>query len=277
MYCPSLQKDIDESKLLPATLIHVCLYQINKESPFPFLQYFLLKETPNNELYFPKFTYDFSLHTDPILELCMNIIFIIFETFSKPGNCAIFKGLIQNEDNIYMFFDGSSDCIGAHLLTETNDIWLTLIDEIVNSGSVFNFKVKDHVRNLFYENSSLIFLKSENGNNIEAPVTAFRSCHPKKVDFITTFKLPATLEPCLNIDDVFGRYGPYYYFTNYISENPIVRFAIFPGNMTITVDDSLINKWSDEKYHSLYLSKNEKSYWVISDYDRQVPLSALTR
>jgi hypothetical protein len=275
MYSPNLQSDVvDESILHKNTLIHVCMYQINKESPsYPFLQYFLLKERPENELCFPNFTYDFSLHTDPILEISANIVQIIFEAFSLTENKAIFKGIIQEPDNLYIFFDCTAYSIESHILVESNDIWLALIDEIVNVGSVYEFKIKDVVRNLFLENTSLVFLKNQNGNNEEIPVVAFTSCTKKKVNFITTFRLPATLDPSPT-DEVLGHYGPYYYFTNDKDKNITVRFAIFLGNMTITLDDSP-NRWLDQKYHSLYLSGGgDTCYWIITDYDRQIPLCA---
>jgi len=269
MYLSQLQKELDEPEI--GTTIHICVYQINREKQLPFLQYFLLKHTETNEMYFPSFKYDY--YQDPILDLAHQIISIFFECFLLGTPVYNYKGLLRQEGgkDIYLFFE-SKLLIQSHILYAHNDVWLSLLDEIVNRKEVHDYPVKETVTNLFLSNTELLFLKDEQGNNIEIPTAAYARCSTERMKFIGTFGVLRELLPSDNCN-ILGHYATHYYFSSSHEyrepDESIVRFAIFTQNMTTDAEEF------KEKYDTLYLvNENWKNtYWIVKEYNQQIPLS----
>ena len=59
-----------------------------------------------------------------------------------------------------MFFDCSEYQILTHNLNKQNDIWLTLVDEIVNYKMVCQFKIDNKVSFFFLKSSRIYKIKT---------------------------------------------------------------------------------------------------------------------
>lgn len=268
--------------------VHICGYQVNTHGYKPFLQYFMHKSNnikdpllKNSEsksvldsnlelMTFPHFQYKPG-GTDIMLK-CMMLLDIIFFSYKQTSLEYIYKGFqIDNSQNIYLFFDCSSYNIDSHKLSRMNDVWLILIDEIINHKYVCNFRIDEKVTQFFDNHPNLLLLQDVNGENIEPPTVAYIGCHNKMVEFCSVFGSPK------------NKYG-YYTFTDYKKaieqggykdqvkiNGGIIRFAIFLGSMNILQDTD--NMFIPEENDSVYQSIEDNPYWNIKTYEQQYVLS----
>lgn len=293
--------------------IHLCAYHVNTTGQYPFLQFILQKYNSIHEespdlVKFPEF--DYTKGVD-IMALCDCLLNILFTAYSKTKanqsqiNSYVCSGFMQNGADFYLFFDCSSYQIESHKLSRNNDMWLTLIDEIVNYKSVCNFKIDKTVTNFFMNNTDFVYLTDMNNNNIEIPAVAYTGCHHRMLNFKLIFGQSAT-----NNNDIIDT-GAYYYFTDYyeavklgswslgkkveiVNDNVqitdefgrydkggIVRFAIFTGHMYYNNDTSDINNndinntkaWTmNYEYDSMYY----QNFWVLKMFEQHTSLSSHT-
>ena len=289
MNISTLSKEYDQIN----GIVNIVPYQINKLGLYPFLQYFLLKyqkierneegklidEGKDEYVSFLKFD---QLKFMPILETCVTALDILFLSYEELDPKYKYNGHIFYEGEYYMFFDCSEYQISTHNLNKQNDIWLTLVDEIINYKIVCQIKIEDKVSNFFLNHQDFIkVLKPDlSSNYYESPIVAYIGCNNKKRDFISTFgQIPANngLYNFTGFNDV------------YIDKNSkcssIIRFAIFPGNMYVLIDNidkqNILDIENDEEnedidwtiYDSIYLDKT----WIIKNYNQQVILTSHLR
>ena len=261
-----LSSDINEIK----GIVNIVPYQINRTGKYPFLQYFLLKYNTNleeqednldleqkieqkieqqieqqkKEDYVSFLKFNLMTFMD-VLETCAAALDILFLSFGEIDSKYEYKGHIFYEGEYYMFFDCSEYQISTHNLNKQNDIWLTLVDEIINYQMVCQFKIDDKVRKFFLNHQEYIKLEQPDSNPIiyyESPIVAYAGCSSKKRDFISTFgQLPDTndgLYHFTQFNDV--------YIDSASKRSGIIRFAIFPGNMRVPFENSNILATEEE-------------------------------
>jgi len=256
--------------------INTCVYQINRSGPIPFLQFVLRKyDKTHNEnadlLSFPSFKYK---SDDYIMDMCDLIENVISFTYRiNPNNCE-YKGFINIRNNFYVFYELDNNSIGPHDLYRRNDLWLVIIDEILNYGNCCNFKIVESVTNFFRENIDFSYLMDLNENYFETPVVAYVDCKIKNLNLTSIFGVSETTRDYLP--------ESYFYFTNYESavkmalsnddsnRGGIVRFAIFPGYMAFLNKENL----DPVKYDSIYINNNAESpLWALKKWEQQISLT----
>uniref|UniRef100_A0A6C0D886 Uncharacterized protein n=1 Tax=viral metagenome TaxID=1070528 RepID=A0A6C0D886_9ZZZZ len=260
--------------------INICSYQINKSGKMPFLQFFLRKFDKNDEtkpdmLTFPSFTYNNLIEVMGICETIQKII--CMSNHLKPSNYE-YKGFLNNKNEFYVFYEMKNDIVNIHNLYRTNDLWLVLMDEILNHNKVGNFKIEQSVINFFSRNFTLCYLKDENDEYYDTPVVAYIGCKNKEADFISTFGVSKTQKEYLK--------ESLFYFTDYnnafkMCDNNnkeklcIVRFALFTGHMNIMMNAKFNDEvLLDNNYDSVYIGNEEESpLWGLKFYEQQVPLT----
>ena len=254
--------------------IHICPYQVNTTGLYPFLQ-FIMRKYKNDIVTFHSI--DFVQNTK-IMEMCDGILNIIIMSYFKTGSYK-YKGFVKKNNNFYVFFDFSSFNIESHNLSRTNDLWLVLIDEIVNHKSICNFKIEQSVVDFFINNPEFTLLKDIHNNYYESPIVAYSGNFGFKINFELVFGISTSSSDLLT--------GSYYYFTDYINaikkggwtkkqkdDGGIIRLAIFPGNMKLFVTENKNEIWVDA-YDSVYIGHdNGGPQWVLKMYEQQTPLSS---
>lgn len=262
--------------------INICSYQINKSGKIPFLQYILRKFDKNHEtnpdtLTFPTFKYNTLIEVMCMCDTIQKIICV--SNHLKPSNYE-YKGFLNNKNDFYVFYEIKEDIINTHNLYRTNDLWLVLMDEILNYNKSCNFKIDPDVISFFTKNIIFSYLKDENNEYYETPIVAYIGCKNKEADFITTFGVSKSKKEYLK--------DSYFYFTDYknairmcgwvddnINKSCIVRFALFTGITNIIMnlqlnDESLL----DNNYDSVYIGNEERSpIWGLTNYEQQLPLT----
>ena len=301
-----LSKEYDQIK----GIVNIVPYQINRSGLYPFLQYFLLKYATNleeqedsldfeNETKEEKYKIEQNKKEDyvsflkfdqlnfmPILETCVASLDILFLSFGEIDPKYEYKGHLLYEGEYYMFFDCSEYQILTHNLNKQNDIWLTLVDEIINYQMVCQFKIDNKVSHFFLNHQEFIKLKQPDSNPIiyyESPIVAYAGCTSKKRDFISTFgQLP-------DLNDGLYHFTQFndVYIDSASKRSSIIRFAIFSGNMRVPIDESenknILATYEEEEeetkltdwtiYDSVYLDKT----WALKNYDQQIILTSHLR
>jgi len=265
--------------------VHICPFQVNLTGIKPFLQFFLRKcpedhhSTPNKLTFM---TFEGLQTFDSIVNKSYKVLEAVFMSYMKMPYYK-YKGFIQNEngDEITMFYDCTTSKIGVHCLHSKNDLWLTLIDEILNEGRVCDNEIDSLVKDFFLNNPQFIHLKDSNNKIIEIPRVAYSYAQNEKIEFVSLVGLSR------NIDPVDAFMGSYFYFINYenakneLMKNPkkrnaVIRFALFMGNSKIPLHLKDENYDTSEKTQQLLLKDptstteeyiNVRSLIKVSDRD----------
>ena len=254
------------------TNVHICAYNITNDGKYPFLSFLLSKNDKNDILTFPLIPIFKKFNTEELInytKVCLFglLMLLDFETFNDSIE---FNGFLENNNNLYLFFDITNCKLKISDIYRTNNVWFALIDEIVNQKYMCNMTIDNNVTELFINNEKFCFVVDENENSYEIPIVSYVGKPENKLNFTYVFGELANNKN--------GILGPYCYFTNYYnafkSENAdgIVRFAIFTGVVKY-IENSLddpIDK-SDIKQQRLIdpsLDQNmERLTMRISDHD----------
>jgi hypothetical protein len=250
---------------------HICAYNINTTNKYPYLQYFLYKKydtQTRHDFEFPSFIYK---DEQDLITKSLTVIQILCKSFYKD-TCFEFKGFLQEDDDIFMFFDCSHMVVDTLKMTESNDLWLVTMDEILNHQHVCGFKINEYITSFFHKNTELCYLTNEEGNHYCIPKIAYSNCENRQILFTSTFGIPVK-------NDIFGNF---YYFTDYESaiktnyeKFGLIRCLLFLGKTKIV--NNLENDTSDISKQLLennlddtYLSDNyiqTKMMMKVTDWD----------
>lgn len=261
--------------------IHVCTYQINNTGDSPFLQFVLRKYNKIHPekadlLTFPSFKYRHCEFADDMCDLIENVI---CATYRISPNSYEYKGFINNGSNFYAFYELSQNSIGVHDLYRSNDLWLVLIDEIINQQKSCNFVIENSVHDFFRTNKDFLYLMNLNGDYYESPTVAYTGCECKKTNVVSCFGVSETSEDCFP--------DPHFYFTDFQSalrmcslikddhvRGGIVRFALFLGYTNVIINNDNEPANSIENYDSAYIGNQPNSpLWALKKWERQTSLT----
>jgi hypothetical protein len=221
--------------------IKITAYEIKNNKKNPYLLYLLYKDELTESLFFPELpTMYQNVNSDNVIKLSKLMLFnlLSLSDHSEFDNNICFKGFYLNGCDVHIVFDLTECKLQIYDVYRTNQMWFTLLDEIINHKKVNNFFVDSSVTNFFINNNDFIFLKNENGENYELPIVGYIGMNGikyNKVRFVCTFgNSPKDKSAIL---------GPYYYFTDY--KNSIREGCWSETGKPVNVDDVLI---TDNEY-----------------------------
>ncbi len=272
---------------------HLCIYTVNTNGKYPFLQY-LLANNGFNELSLPLLPSFSKLKKDDLISYSKVYLSGILQAdnFEKFTNSILFKGFYEFNGKLYVFFDASKCELNLDDIYIYSPFRFALLDEIVNKKNVCNIIINYETTKFFTSNDSLCYLYDENNKPYENPIVGYvGKSTPEKLNFTFTFGESAKNKCAL--------FGPYYYFTNfsnairqggwshnykpeqsygkYITDNDngryskggIVRFALFTGKTKYI--ENLPNDPIDESEIRKELIKDSNAHEIqllrISDHD----------
>lgn len=258
--------------------INVCTYQINNSGEIPFLQFVLRKYDKNHELKsdlvtFPSFK---CIREENLIDMCELIENVICATYRIGLDNFEYKGFINEANEFYVFYELKNNSINIHDLYRANDLWLVLIDEIINQKRVCNFPIDEKVSQFFSNYVGFSHLKDNKENYFETPTVAYVGSTSKQLNWISCFGVSKTIEDYFSVS--------YYYFTDYqnairmggwsedqLKRGGVVRFALFLGYTKVCIVDEGVDECN---YDSIYIGNKEKSpLWALKEYKQQLPLT----
>ena len=308
-------KNLLNYELIPCVLsyknIYICPYNINTIGKYPFQQFILIKSI-NNKIEFPSILdyRDFnSVELVNYIKVCLFGLLSIddFETFN---DLVDFNGYYEYNNNLYLFFDVTNCKINIDYTYKNSNVWVAILDEIINQKNICNIEICKEVIDFFIKNNEFCFLVDENNVNYEIPIVGYVSKEKSKTNFTYVFGESAR--------DKNSLLGSYFYFTDFDNAlkntgESIIRFALFLGNTKYiqnlkndTIDSSEIKsqrlqdnnldknteyltirisdhdgKWShsyDSAYVGYIILDNETELkntpiFVLKTYEQQIPLS----
>jgi len=234
--------------------IYICSYNINNDGKYPFIRYLLTNSIINESLTFPKVEIFQNFNLEELMNYIKVYLFslLLLNDFEKFNEDIEFNGFLEVSNNLYIFIDITKCNINIYDIYKSNNLWLTLVDEIVNQKHLCNMQIDENVTKFFIFNEKFCFLVNENNNSYEIPIVSYVGKHENKLNFTYTFG-----ETMSNKNSILG---PFYYFTDYPTafkdggwsksgkpeykndilltddaqgryiKGGIVRFAIFIGN-----------------------------------------------
>lgn len=268
------REDVDESaNEFNEVNINCCTFQINTTGQQPFLQFVLRKQTTSDLLTFPSFKRKLG---ESIMDTCELIQEVLCVSYSIDPNNYEYKGFMNDGNTFYIFYELKKNSVNVHDLCRRNDLWLVLMDEIINHKSCCNFPIDEAVSHFFNYYIGLACLKDECDNYIETPIVGYTGVKNKEINLTSVFGVTKKLEPHLNKE--------YFYFTDYrnairmggwtedkVKMGGIIRFALFLGNMKWTINDCGLD---EENCDSIYVGHTQQSpLWALKNYVQQLPLT----
>jgi len=266
--------------------IFLCPYTVNNECKYPFLRFLLINSQFNKKLLFPKITLFKGMEIDEFITYSNFYLFglLMLTDYNNFNEKIEFNGFFEFENNLYLFYDITEYNLEIDDIYRTNNLWFTLIDEILNHRKLCDILIDNEVSDFFINNSELCFLLDKKNESYEIPIVSYVGKSENKLNFTYVFgEIRSDKNSIL---------GPYYYFSNYhtackniITTNVedkkldrcntkygIVRFAVFVGNtkyfenyINDKIDESFIKsqRLQDDK-----LDQNmERLTMRISDHD----------
>lgn len=207
--------------------INICAYNINTTGKHPFQQFILIKSI-NDTIEFPSVIVYTDFNSDELINYTKVCLFglLSIDDFEKFNDVVDFNGYYEYNNNLYLFFDITNCKENITSTNKNNNLWLSLIDEIVNHKNVYNIKIATEVTDFFIQNNDMCFLVNENHINYEIPVVSYVSKEKSKTNFTYIFGETAR--------DKNSLLGSYFYFTDLNNalknnEESVIRFALFLG------------------------------------------------
>jgi len=213
--------------------IYACCYNVNNEGKYPFLRFLCTNSIINRKLNFPIVPVIKNFENCELINYTKVYLFGLFmlDDLQKFNNNINFNGFYEWNNNLYMFYNITECKLEINDIYSNNNLWLLLIDEIINEQKMCNIDIDYCVINFFIQNDAMCFLNDKNDNSYEIPIVGFVKKPLNKLNFTYTFgQIQSNKNEML---------GGYYYFTNYINcfdidnttfeKDGIVRFALFTG------------------------------------------------
>lgn len=300
----------------PKRLYIIC-YHVWNDTKYPFIQFMLEKEQDTMKLVLPFIEINSNTHNDInkliIKKIGRNLENSIQNIWSDKN--ILYKGLINDSyEQIYALVDISSvnirhmEYVASNLKASPSHIVFSLPSEIINFGSVYDIKISDNVKELFYDLPELgvlhephnkqpyplpdaiysgSFLQNVVYSSLFGPSKKYinaigRTCYYFNVDFKTSYLDGGWVnEMFYTPDDVIDKKSS---FKKYI-KGGITRYALFPESFSVVeLYDQKINITNDlldtlNIFKQIYIVQRPKESDDIKvtilarDYNSFVPLS----
>jgi hypothetical protein len=283
---------VDQSK--QNRTVHICGFHVNDQHKYPFLEYFLYKAVEGDGvLGFPSFEYVNSVNA---LAKSILVMESFAKVYSKQGE-QCFKGYLNDDANMYIFYDCSSLRLDGFKMQRVNDVWVVTIDEIVNHRKLCDFAINPFVTDFFINRPALLQLSDSDGISYQTPSVVYYGTSRDKLDFTAHFGVPSSGSG--------GFMGDHFYFTDFQNAVQltgwwddddfgdsarrngvgIIRCALFTGKMKVamTVDELDDDDEWTLRHDTIYVGRiatadgtpfEDYPLWVSKSYDSQVVLSS---
>ena len=97
------------------------------------------------------------------------------------------KGYIYKNNMLYLFYE-SLEKHSMNTINRDNQLWWIVMDEICNHKKAINFPIHQSVYKLFYDNSSLIYLKDNVDEDIEIPSIVYYGAPWELIPYNNSFR-----------------------------------------------------------------------------------------
>ena len=267
-----------QEKSISYNNIYACCYNVINTGKFPFMRFLLTNSIFNKTLNFPCITIFKNFDTDELINFSKVSIFslLMSDSFDNFNKNVEFNGFYDFNKNLYLFFDITSCDIKINDIYSNNNLWFSLIDEMINCGHVCGIVVADIVSDFLRLNNSFLFLLDENDDSYEIPVVGYIAKPENKLNFTYIFGESKS--------DKNSILGSHYYFTDFVTsfkdnerdndnnKSGVVRFALFVGmskyienRQCDPIDESEIK---NQRLEDVNLDQNsERLTMRISDHD----------
>jgi hypothetical protein len=200
---------LDDNKI---TKVHVLAFEINNEYKHPFLNFVLCKNPCTQTLSIPWISLTPSVVNSEIIVTQTELLLVSMlncdndDTALNNMEC---KGFYIKNNEVYIFYDLTKCNLHTDYVDKKSKFFFCIVDEIVNTKHICNFKMDNSVSLFFLENDMFCFLQNKDNANYEVPVIGYVGKHTSMLNFTYVFGVSKS--------DNIAILGPYFYFTDYLN------------------------------------------------------------
>jgi hypothetical protein len=179
----------------------------------------------------------------------------------------IYKGFLENQQGeIFVFYDFT-------YVEFSNGVW-GILDEIINKHRIADTGIQESNYRLFYENQNIIYIKNEEQQKIEIPISGYLCIPGYKNAFKTNDSLDASISLIVEKIDhpIFKKVYIFSYEPiEYENLDSIKRYVIFTKGATYLLnnDFELTPEMNIDIFDTPCVSfyKNGKLFWGVKNND----------
>ena len=127
------------------------------------------------------------------------------------SNYSIVKGHFTHKNKSYVFVDITGIPVNTDINTAftslTNPLQYVVVDEVMNTHTIYDYQICEDVVNFFVDNRHFLFLHDKNYNIYETPTIGYSKVDKSNANFTMVFGI----DRCENKSP----FGSGFYFTNY--------------------------------------------------------------
>jgi len=281
-----LPQDAENHELLKH--INLCPYLVNTEGPVPFLEYLLRKDTESSTIDFIHFALDVD-SSSSVSDICESVLDIALDVFIMPQmttkntiNTANrtnrtnrtntpkykYKGTVECDGDLYLFYDCSDYHIGVHSMTSFNDIWIVTLDEIINTKQCCQYTIHESVPHFFLRNTAFLTLTAATNkrHTHHAPSIFYSGQSRHNTDMAATFGIPrVTCSSCTSIE--MYKFTSYWTAASIKAENQlwgVVRYAIFASNPML-VNNTNEKETNEKETNEKETNEKKRNNWHVQN------------
>ena len=237
----------------------VCLYNIHFIKDSPFLSYIFEKKNIDSQtlLTFPVFNIENILNIDSFIDLLNS--YLKFKTIN-------FKGYIENNDNLFLFFE-YNDILD---ITSKNFVSLT-IHEICLTKKYYNSNIHESAYTLFFENPFLMQLRNKHDIPYPTPIVCYYKNDFNKVsNYFGPLKLKNSYYDFYCYDSDFSHFKQ----KNISFEKNLTRIILFllDTKYIFTNNDEINIEGLLNYYSSLFIGKNVYTEKTLDNPESRIVL-----
>lgn len=237
----------------------ICLYNIHFIKDTPFLSYIFEKKNIDSQtlLTFPVFNIENTLNIDSFIDLLKS--YLKFKTIN-------FKGYIDNNDNLFLFFE-YNDILD---ITSKNFVSLT-IHEICLTKKYYNSNIHESAYTLFFENPFLMQLRNKHDIPYPTPIVCYYKNDFNKVsNYFGPLKLKNSYYDFYCYDSDFSHFKQ----KNISFEKNLTRIILFllDTKYIFTNNDEINIEGLLNYYSSLFIGKNVYTEKTLDNPESRIVL-----
>jgi len=189
--------------------INICGFTVVNDSQSPFLKFLLVKNCSDEILIFPTMPVFKDVNSLTIASYSEMYLFnlLLLENNETYLENLEYNGCYIYENEVYIFYDLTNCALQVEDIYRENNIWFSLIDEIVNVRHVCNLLIDRNVSIFFNNNEQYCFLTDKQNQKYTIPIIGYVGKNENMLNFTYIFGV--------STKDKSAILGPYYYFTDY--------------------------------------------------------------
>ena len=219
------------------------------------------------------------------MNVCLELFFDIFPIQQHMNEDVLknmYKGFVQNEQNLFVFFDATTI---KNVQVDENMYSWGIMDEILYTKKINNAEMDETIFSLFDENVFLTTLCDFKDKPFDIPFLLYM-CEKKEEMFHTTQKTSPDIITLMYETTSHEWFGNGYFFSSVPldeSYDNVKKFAVFIKNAKYIIKKDTTQATEEEKTqfnidmeeqdtHTIFFKENDLQFWCVKSTEHFVEI-----